>query len=72
VAEDRKLVLAALDAIEMDRRAVFVLYEIDEVPMEEVARSLGIPVNTGYSRLRLARAEFAAAVKRLRPNGAGP
>lgn len=64
--QDRQLVLAALDAIDLDRRAVFVLHEIDGVPMDEIAASLGIPVNTGYSRLRVARAEFATAVKRLR------
>ncbi len=64
--QDRRLVAAALDGIEPDRRAVFVLYEIDGVPMDEIARALGIPVNTGYSRLRVARTEFAARVKRLR------
>jgi RNA polymerase sigma-70 factor (ECF subfamily) len=64
---DRRLVLDALEGIALDRRAVFVLYELDGVPMEEIARSLGIPLNTGYSRLRTARAEFAAAVRRLRP-----
>jgi RNA polymerase sigma-70 factor, ECF subfamily len=71
---DRQLVLEALDSIALDRRAVFVLFELDGVPMGEIARSLGIPVNTGYSRLRAARAEFAAAVRRLRPRrkGGGP
>jgi RNA polymerase sigma-70 factor (ECF subfamily) len=64
--QDRRLVLDALEAIDLDRRAVFVLYEIDGVPMDEIARALGIPVNTAYSRLRVARTEFAAAVKRLR------
>jgi RNA polymerase sigma-70 factor (ECF subfamily) len=64
--QDRRLVLEALDAIDLDRRAVFVLYEIDGVTMDEIARSLGIPVNTAYSRLRVARGEFAAAVKRLK------
>lgn len=64
--QDRRLVVAALSAIEANRRAVFVLYEIDGVPVDEIARSLGIPVNTAYSRLRVARAEFARAVKRLR------
>lgn len=64
--QDRQLVLSALQAIDLDRRAVFVLYEIDGVPMAEIARLLGIPVNTAYSRLRVARTEFAAAVKRLR------
>jgi RNA polymerase sigma-70 factor (ECF subfamily) len=64
--EDRRLVLQALESIDLDRRAVFVLSQIDEVPMNEVARALAIPVNTAYSRLRTARVEFAAAVKRLR------
>ena len=64
--EDRRLVLTALDGIDMGRRAVFVLYEIDGLGMDAIARTLGIPVNTAYSRLRAARAEFTAAVKRLR------
>ena len=66
VAEERELVLAALESVDLDKRAVFVLYEIDDVAMSEIASSLGVPVNTAYSRLRLARADFAAAVKRLR------
>jgi RNA polymerase sigma-70 factor, ECF subfamily len=68
---NRELVLKALEGIALDRRAVFVLYELDGVPMEEISQSLGIPVNTGYSRLRAARAEFAGAVKRLRPQRQG-
>jgi len=64
--QDRQLVLAALQSVDFDRRAVFTLYELDEVPMEEIARTLGIPLNTAYSRLRVGRTEFAAAVKRLR------
>jgi RNA polymerase sigma-70 factor (ECF subfamily) len=70
--QDRRLVLQALEAVDLDRRAVFVLHEIDGEPMTEIARVLGVPVNTGYSRLRLARAEFAAAVRRLRPAGGEP
>jgi RNA polymerase sigma-70 factor (ECF subfamily) len=64
--QNRRLVLDALGAIDLDRRAVFVLYEIDGVSMDEIARSLGIPVNTAYSRLRVARGEFATAAKRLK------
>jgi RNA polymerase sigma-70 factor (ECF subfamily) len=64
--QDRRLVIAALGAIDPERRPVFVLYAIDEVPMDEVARALGIPVNTAYSRLRVAREEFRAGVTRLR------
>jgi RNA polymerase sigma-70 factor (ECF subfamily) len=65
VQERQRLVARALGAIDIDRRAVFVLYEIDGVPMEEIGRALDIPTNTAYSRLRTARAEFASAVRRL-------
>jgi RNA polymerase sigma-70 factor, ECF subfamily len=59
----------ALDAIEFERRAVFVMHEIDELTMPIIAETLGIGVNTAYSRLRLARDEFAGAVGRLRAQG---
>jgi len=64
--EDRALVAAALDTLDLDRRAVFVLHQLDECPVPEIAASLGIPLNTAYSRLRLAREQFAKAWKRLR------
>jgi len=59
----------ALAAIELERRAVFILHELDEYSIPEVAHALGIPVNTAYSRLRLARADLARAVRRLRLRG---
>jgi RNA polymerase sigma-70 factor, ECF subfamily len=64
--ERRALVLEAVQEIDLSRRAVFVMSEIDEVPVAEVAVALGIPLNTAYSRLRLARQDFAAAVQRAR------
>ena len=63
--EDRKLVLLALESLELHRRAVFVMADIDDVPVPEIARALGIPLNTAYSRLRLAREDFRAAASRL-------
>ncbi len=69
IEDDQRLVLAALGAIESERRAVFVLYELDGVTIDEIARTMSIPVNTTYSRLRVARAEFRAAVTRLRRGG---
>jgi RNA polymerase sigma-70 factor (ECF subfamily) len=62
----RRLVLLALEQIEIDRRAVFVLHEIDGVTCEEIARTLAIPLGTVYSRLRLAREDFAGTMRRLR------
>jgi RNA polymerase sigma-70 factor, ECF subfamily len=64
--EERRLVAAALESIALDRRAVLILHDAEEVPIPAIARELGIPVNTAYSRLRIARAELAAAVTMLR------
>jgi RNA polymerase sigma-70 factor, ECF subfamily len=63
--EESALIHAALDRIDLDRRAVLVAHEIDGTPMKDVAASLGIPLNTAYSRLRVAREELTAAVKRI-------
>jgi RNA polymerase sigma-70 factor (ECF subfamily) len=66
-AREWNLVLRALDCVEFERRAVFILHEFDGCTMKQVAESLGIPLFTGYSRLRVAREEFTAAVRRLNP-----
>lgn len=63
--ERQRLVARALDELELDRRAVFVMHDIDGHVMPDIATALAIPLNTAYSRLRLARADFAAAVKRV-------
>jgi RNA polymerase sigma-70 factor (ECF subfamily) len=60
----RELVLAALETLDLDRRAVFVMHDLDGHSMPEIAQVLAVPLNTLYSRLRLARAAFAQAVKR--------
>lgn len=64
-ARERELVLAALSRVPLMRRAVFVMHDIDEIPMREVVKALSLPLFTGYSRLRKARREFEAAVKVL-------
>lgn len=67
----RALVERALLAIEVERRAVFILHDLDGCPVPELARTLEVPLNTAYSRLRLAREEFRAEVARLQREGAG-
>jgi RNA polymerase sigma-70 factor, ECF subfamily len=62
----RELVLRALESIDADRRPVFIMHDLDGYSMPEIVETLGIPLNTGYSRLRLARQDFAVAVERLR------
>jgi len=56
---------AALDTIDVGRRAVLVLHEIEEMTAPEIAQVLGIPLNTVYSRLRVARAELEEALAQL-------
>src|SRR5580765_3653442 len=55
-----------LDSLDDDRRDVFVLAEMEQLSAPEIAAVLGAPLNTVYSRLRLARAEFSKAVARRR------
>ncbi|NUO49823.1 MAG: sigma-70 family RNA polymerase sigma factor [Polyangiaceae bacterium] len=70
--QDRQLVLRALDVLELNQRAVFVLHCLDEVPVPEVASTLGIPLGTAYTRLRAARRSFEAEVRRLQGQSRGP
>ncbi|WP_438011451.1 sigma-70 family RNA polymerase sigma factor [Sorangium sp. So ce321] len=65
--ERLELVIDLLWTLAPERRLVLVLHEAYEVPLVEIARDLGINYNTASSRLRLARADYRAAVKRLRP-----
>lgn len=62
---ERQLVLDALQGVAEDRRSAFIMYEIDGFTANEVADVLEIPVNTVYSRIRLARAEFRTSVAEL-------
>lgn len=62
----RRLVHRALAAVADGRKEVFILHDLDGVAMPDIAAALGIPLNTGYSRLRLARDEFRAELARLR------
>lgn len=52
----------ALAALEAPQREVFVLYEIEEMSMADVARAVGCPLQTAYSRLHAARKTVAAAL----------
>ena len=57
------LTLAAriISGLELERRTVFVMHELEELTMPEIAQALEVPLNTAYSRLRLARRDFAQA-----------
>lgn len=63
--QEVQLVYRALDTLDDDKRIVFTMFELDERTAADIAAELGISQNTIFSRLRAAREEFAAAVKRL-------
>jgi RNA polymerase sigma-70 factor (ECF subfamily) len=62
-ADAYRLLLRLLGELDDDKREIFVLVELEQMPMPEVADLLGLKLNTAYSRLRLAREAFAKALK---------
>jgi RNA polymerase sigma-70 factor, ECF subfamily len=60
----RALLDELLDALAIDLRAVFILFEIEGLGTPEIASLLGIPAGTAASRLRRARATFREAAAR--------
>lgn len=63
-AEERRTLRAVLDLMAPEKRAVFVMFELDELPCEAIAEMLGIPVGTVHSRLHNARQDFQGALRR--------
>lgn len=55
----------ALSRLDDAKREVFVLSHIEQMPTPELARLFGVPLNTAYSRVRLAKQAFQAAVREL-------
>lgn len=51
----RSLLDEILDKLDEEKRAVFILFELEQLPMTEVARILDCPLQTAYSRLHAAR-----------------
>jgi RNA polymerase sigma-70 factor (ECF subfamily) len=54
-----------LQAMPVELRLVFVLYEIEEMTTPAIAAAIGVPVGTVASRLRRARESFRAIVRRM-------
>ncbi len=62
--EDRRAwekLARVLDELDAPQREVFVLYELEDLPMADVASILGCPLPTAYSRLHAARRSVLAA-----------
>jgi len=57
---------ALLDEMHDERREVFVMAELEQMTMPEIADALGINLNTAYGRLRIARQDFEQGLARHR------
>jgi RNA polymerase sigma-70 factor (ECF subfamily) len=64
--QGHRLLHALLDALDADKREVFVMVELEQMSMPEIAETLEINLNTAYARLRAARAAFEQALARHR------
>jgi RNA polymerase sigma-70 factor (ECF subfamily) len=59
-----RVLYALLATLDDDKREVFVLAELEQMTVPEIADAIGANINTAYSRLRAARASFENAVQR--------
>jgi len=59
-----QLLMTLLDQLEGPKREIFALVDVEDLSVPEAAEALGIPLNTAYSRLRVARQNFEAALAR--------
>jgi RNA polymerase sigma-70 factor (ECF subfamily) len=65
LCQARARLAAILEAMDAERRAVFVMFEIEEMGCEEIAAIVGVPVGTVWSRLHVARRQFDEVRARL-------
>jgi RNA polymerase sigma-70 factor, ECF subfamily len=61
----------ALETLDLEHRAAFVLYELEGESCESIADSFGVPVGTVYSRLHHARKRFLDAYASLSEHDGG-
>jgi RNA polymerase sigma-70 factor, ECF subfamily len=56
--------IEAMSELDEEQRMVFVLYEIEELSMEDIASAMQAPPSTCYSRLYVAREKIQQALRR--------
>lgn len=65
------LLLELLQTLDEDKRAIFVLVELEQMSVADVAEMLGLNANTAHARLRAARQAFERALTRHRARMGG-
>lgn len=64
-AQAMRMLYEFLDSLDDDKREAFVLAELEQMTVPEIAEAVGANINTIYSRLRAARKAFDQAVSRM-------
>ncbi len=62
-AAQRDAILRAFDRLRPDERSILALHHLDERPVSEIARTLGIPTGTAKWRLHAARRSLERALE---------
>ena len=70
-SQARRVLHGLLAQLDDDKRAVFVLAELEQMSAPDIAEATGLKLNTVYSRLRLARGEMERALERHRARERG-
>lgn len=61
----RRQLVEIIARLDEDKRAVFVLHELEHLEMTEIAEIVGCPVATGYSRLAAAKKQALSMLSRM-------
>jgi RNA polymerase sigma-70 factor (ECF subfamily) len=69
--QQREVLQRVLETLPEKERAVFVLYELEDLTVPEIALALSLPEGTVASQLRRARVRFEAAVSRVNARSRG-
>ena len=64
-------VIAALGRLGEEKRAAFVLYEVEELTLAEISEALDVPLQTVYSRIKAARQALRAELEAEAANPGG-
>ena len=70
--EAAALLVEVLAELDDAKRELLILVELEQIPIPDVAAHLRVPLNTAYSRVRLARKAFTAALAKRRTKGTTP
>lgn len=67
--QDRATAERVLAELSVEKRAVFMMFEIEGLSCQEISELMGVPIGTVYSRLHAARGQIEAIVSRLPSDG---